>query len=704
MKTSVANIFPVFLFFSLFAQCQIHTNMKENEYKYTNHLINETSPYLLQHAHNPVDWYAWNDETLEKAKRENKMLLISIGYASCHWCHVMEHESFEDEEVAKLMNDNFICIKVDREERPDVDKIYMDAVQIIQGNGGWPLNCFALPDGRPVYGGTYFRKEQWISVLKQISAFYRERYDDLVAQAEQITAGIKNNDLSVSPDEGEKPGKKDIEKMIDGFKSGFDSINGGSKGAPKFPMPNNYIFLLHYAAITGDKSVVEDVELTLDRMSEGGIYDQIGGGFARYSVDAKWHIPHFEKMLYDNAQLVSLYSQAYRFTHKNEYRQVVEETLDFIKREMTSPEGAFYSSLDADSDGEEGKYYIWTEDEIKSITGENYHLIADYFGIGKDAVWEDEKNVPVKAMSIEELAKRYDLTEDEVAKIIAGTKRNLLEKREERIRPALDDKTLASWNALMIKGYADAYLAFGKDEYRKAALKNALFIKEKMKMADGGLYHNHKNGKATIPGFLEDYAFVSEAFTAMYKISYDEKWLYEAKQLADYAIDHFYDKETGMFFFTSDDSNGLIARKQEISDNVIPSSNSALANSLFVLGEIFSNRSYLDIAEKMTFKTVERMSSYPSYFSNYGILLLKQVYPFYSIVIYGDNADELAEEFEQYYLPNTFMLASKTKSDLPLFKDRYFENKTLIYVCTDKGCKLPVDNVKGALEQMEVSK
>ncbi len=675
--------------------------MEEEKYKYTNNLINETSPYLLQHAHNPVDWHAWNEATLAKAKDENKMLLISIGYAACHWCHVMEQESFEDEEVAKLMNDNFICIKVDREERPDVDHIYMNAVQIIQGNGGWPLNCFALPDGRPVYGGTYFRKEQWKSVLIQVSTFYKERHDDLVAQAEQITAGIGDNDLAFLADSGTPFGRQDAVKMVNNFNSSFDQIYGGRKGAPKFPMPNNYLFLLHFAALTGDKSVEEEVELTLDKMSEGGIYDQIGGGFARYSVDAKWHIPHFEKMLYDNAQLVSLYSLAYLLTKKIKYKLVVEETLEFIKRELISPEGAFYSSLDADSDGEEGKYYVWTKAEIEEVTGDDSEMIVDYFGVDRDALWENGKNVLVKAKSISRLSKKYNNREDEVEKTILDAKKNLLKKREERIRPALDDKILASWNALMIRGYIDAFTAFGNKEYLEVALKNANFILDRMKISGGGLHHNYKNGKATIPGFLEDYSLVSEAFISLYQVTFDEKWLNESKASTGYALAHFYDEKTGLFFFTSDEDANLITRKMEITDNVIPSSNSTIANSLFLLGEFFESRSYFDIAEKMLAKVSEKMISYPSSFLNWGILLLKQVYPFYSVVIYGEKAFSLSDEFRYHYLPNSILLSSKVKSELPLFRDRSVENKTLIYVCTDKGCKLPVDTVEDALKQME---
>ena len=695
----MANSLMIFLMLCVFAQCQSQSNMKESNHKYTNELINETSPYLLQHAHNPVNWYAWNDETLRKAKSENKMLLISIGYSACHWCHVMEHESFEDEEVAKIMNENFICIKVDREERPDVDRIYLDAVQMIQGNGGWPLNCFALPDGRPVWGGTYFRKEQWKKVLQSIATHYKKKPEELIAQAEEITSGIKSSDLTFIKDEKEAITKDDLDNMVHNFVAGFDRTNGGRTGAPKFPVPNNYLFLLRYAALVNNEEVLSQVELTLQKMAAGGIYDQIGGGFARYSVDAHWHVPHFEKMLYDNAQLVSLYSEAFQMTGNKEYENVVKETLEFIRREMTNPEGAFYSSLDADSEGEEGKFYVWTKSEIEEVAGDDSKIINDYFGIDGPAYWEDEKNVLVKDKTIDELSQKYNKPANEVEEIIERAKEKLLKKRAERIRPSLDDKILTSWNALMIKGYIDAYMVFGKKDYLETAIKNAGFIFHKMKKSDGGLFHNYKNGRSTIPGFLEDYSFVIDATISLYEATFDEKWINEAKRLTDYVILHFYDEQSGMFFFTPDENTNLIARKMEITDNVIPSSNSVIAKSLFLLSHIFEEKKYKNIADKMLNNIKGKMISYPSSFSNWGILALYKVYPFYSVVIYGKESRARLMEMSKYYLPNIIKSGSVTKSELPLFENRFVENKTMIYVCTEKGCKLPVEKVEDALKQ-----
>ncbi len=486
--------------------------MKNETQQQPNRLIDETSPYLLQHAFNPVDWHAWNAVTLEKAKIQNKLILVSVGYSACHWCHVMAHESFEDEEVAKIMNENFICIKVDREERPDVDQIYMDAVQLISGRGGWPLNCFALPDGRPFWGGTYFPKEQWKEILNSIIQLYSTQREKLLQQASEITEGIKRNDF-INPDAGTSGFDKEMtDDMVQHFSARFDNLEGGSKGAPKFPMPNNLLFLLRYYSQSRKPEFLAHVELTLKKMAAGGIYDQIGGGFARYSVDEHWHIPHFEKMLYDNAQLVSLYSEAYKLTKDEQYKDIIIETLEFVKRELTSPEGGFYSSLDADSEGVEGKYYVWEKNELEDLLGQNAPIIIDYFGIDQDAYWENGKNVLIKAVTISQLAEKYNKPEEVVRNLISESREKLLSKRSERARPDLDDKILTSWNGLMVKGYVDAYLATGKNEYLECAVKNANFLLKNMNTPNGGLYRSYKEGKSTVIGFLEDYAFVARSF------------------------------------------------------------------------------------------------------------------------------------------------------------------------------------------------
>lgn len=443
--------------------------------KIQNKLANETSPYLLQHANNPVDWYPWGREALEKAKAEKKLLVISIGYAACHWCHVMEHESFEDESVAQVMNDYYVSIKVDREERPDVDQIYMDAAHLITGRGGWPLNVIALPDGRPVFAGTYFRKNDWTKVLVYFKDLYQKEPETFDQEAGKLTQAIKGMKV---PGIGENTAsftKEELEESIRKIISYIDFTNGGTKGAPKFPMPSIYEFLMIYHFHTKDPKVLKAITVTIDKMANGGIYDHIGGGFARYSTDDIWKVPHFEKMLYDNGQLVSLYSNAYKVTGNKLYRKVVYETLEFIEREMTDESGGFYSSLDADSEGEEGKYYVWTKQEIDNLLGEKSEVFCDYYSINQAGNWEGN-NILFIIQKKEDLLNKYQIEEKMFDQIIYESKKILFEERNKRIRPGLDDKILTSWNALMLRGYVDAYSAFGEKSFLDAALKNGEFI------------------------------------------------------------------------------------------------------------------------------------------------------------------------------------------------------------------------------------
>jgi uncharacterized protein YyaL (SSP411 family) len=671
--------------------------MKSTEHKYTNSLIDATSPYLLQHAHNPVNWYAWNDETLEKAKLENKIILISIGYSACHWCHVMEHESFEDEHVAQLMNNYFICIKVDREERPDIDQVYMLAVQLMTGHGGWPLNCFALPDGRPIYGGTYFPKQQWLNILLNLSEVYRNDPDKVLEYAKQLTEGVKLAELVKTNEQKAEFTIDTLHLSYNNWKINFDAIEGGPNKAPKFPLPNNYQFLLNYYHHTKNKEVLEHLELTLLKMAYGGIYDQIGGGFSRYSVDHYWKVPHFEKMLYDNAQLVSLYSQAFQETKNPLYKQIVFETLAFIERELTSQEGAFYSALDADSEGEEGKYYVWKKEELQTILKENYNVFADYYNIHERGLWEHDNYILLRHDSDEIVAKKNNIGVDELQKIIADSKKTLLGIREKRVRPGLDDKTLTSWNALMLKAYIDAYNVFDEQHFLDVAIKNATFILKKQLHEDGGLNHNYKNGKSTINGYLEDYCFIIEALIAIYEATFEEMYLLKANELMTYCIVHFQDKNSGMFYFTSDEDKALITRKMELSDNVIPASNSSIAKSLFRLGHHFENESYIDISKKMLNNMLTEIEKYGAGYSNWGMLLLNYVQPFYEVAIVGKAVDEKRKALNKHYLPNVIFAGSKKDSMLPLIENRYVKDKTLIYVCSNKTCKAPVDEVSEAV-------
>ncbi len=669
-------------------------------HKHTNDLINETSPYLLQHAHNPVNWFAWNEETLEKAKKEDKLLLISIGYSACHWCHVMEHESFENEDVATIMNQHFICIKVDREERPDIDQIYMNAVQLMTGQGGWPLNCFALPNGEPFYGGTYFQTTQWKHILSAISREYETNPEKIKEHANELTKGIKTSEILPKITHNNSFNMDVLDVAVQRFKTNFDFTEGGSNRAPKFPLPNNYEFLLDYYFHTKSNDILTFVDLTLTKMAYGGIYDQIGGGFARYSTDSYWKVPHFEKMLYDNAQLVSLYSKAYQL-HKNPlYKHVVYQTLGFTKREMTAENGAFYSALDADSEGEEGKFYVWTKEELQTLLKEDYALIETYYNINNIGKWEGNY-ILLRKESDKAISKQFNISEKELITKINSINHLLLAARSKRIRPGLDDKTLTSWNALMLKGYMDAYNTFGEKEFLNAAIKNAAFIANKQLRKDGGLNHNYKNGISNLNGYLEDYCFTIEAFIALYEATFDEKWLVLSKQLMDYTIVHFYDDETGFFFFTSDEAKGLIARKMELSDNVIPASNSSIAKGLFLLGLYFENEDYTKKSTQMLKNIENEIPKYISGYSNWASLLLNQIKPFYEIAISGENLLEKRNEFYHQYLPNKIIIGSIKKSNLPLLQEKQPNEKTMIYVCYNKTCQKPVETVDEALKQIK---
>lgn len=672
-------------------------------YKHTNKLINETSPYLLQHAHNPVNWYPWTEEALNKAKQEDKLILISVGYSACHWCHVMERESFENEKVAAIMNDHFICIKVDREERPDIDQVYMNAVQLMTGQGGWPLNCFALPDGRPVYGGTYFPKEHWINVMINLADMYQHDRQKMLDYAAKLTEGVRLSEL-VQAATGEADFSRQIlDDTFSTWASRFDNTEGGPNRAPKFPLPNNYLFLLRYWLHTGNEQAKKHVKLTLEKMACGGIYDQLGGGFARYSTDMLWKVPHFEKMLYDNAQLISLYSEAYQAWKDPLYKQVVYETCAFVQRELTSPEGAFYSALDADSEGEEGKFYVWRKEELEELLGNRFPLFADYFNINSTGHWEHGNYILLRMKTDKEIAQKYNMNEEELQREIKDMKEELLAVRDRRVRPGLDDKTLASWNALMIKGYVDAFMAFNDHTFRDVAIRSGAFILNKLQKEDGSLYRTWKNGKAGINAYLEDYAACIEAFIALYEATFEERWLAAADELAQYCIKHFYDDRTGMFWFTSDIDPPLIARKMEVADNVMPASNSALARGLFLLGHHLDMPDYIAMCRRMLNNVKNEIVSYGAGYSNWGILMLNIIAPFYEVAIVGKDVDEKRAELNEHYIPNKIFAGSAHESVLPLLENKFMAGRTLIYVCENKTCQRPVSKASEALKQIKTS-
>ena len=662
-----------------------------------NRLIEASSPYLLQHAYNPVNWYEWGPEALQKAKDENKLILVSIGYSACHWCHVMERESFELVEVAEVMNAHFVCIKVDREERPDIDQIYMMAIQLMTGSGGWPLNCICLPDQRPIYGGTYFKKEDWINVLSSVSNLWAQEPEKAFQYADRLTDGIKNSEKIVFNNNSNALSRTDLLEIIEPWKRHFDMVEGGYNRAPKFPLPNNWQFMLRFSRLMEDDATHVSVMHTLEKMAMGGIYDHVGGGFARYSVDGQWHVPHFEKMLYDNAQLLSLYAEAYQYSRAPRFKEVADETVSWLKREMLSKEGLFYSALDADSEGVEGKFYVWSKQEFDEVLGTGAALLHDYFDVTNAGNWEEEEtNIIRTKYSEEEYAQVKGITVLELQAAILEAKMKLLERRSNRIRPGLDDKCLTAWNAMMIRGLVDSAQIFENDEYYQIAVKAANFILKELKTIEGSLYRNFKNDKRSIPGFLDDYAFFIDALLGLYETDFDERWLEEAKQLANYVLSKFHDPESPMLFYTSVDGETLIARKHELMDNVIPASNSVMAQNLQKLGLLFDVPDFSERAAAMLKSVHPQIKTYGSAYSNWAIQLLYEVFGINEIAIAGENPLEKIREFNHDYIPNKLFLAG-TNSQLPLLKDKQ-GLETKIYICKNNACQLPVETVDEALQ------
>ncbi|RMG19628.1 MAG: thioredoxin domain-containing protein [Bacteroidetes bacterium] len=689
----------------LLVLCQLFMACKaqpQGEQQKANRLIHSSSPYLLQHAHNPVDWYPWGEEALQKAQKENKLLIISIGYAACHWCHVMEHESFEDSLVAAKMNAQYVSVKVDREERPDVDQVYMNAAYLTSGRGGWPLNAIALPDGRPIFAATYFPKKDWLRVIDHFANYYQTNPEKLVEAAEQVTQGIHSMRFAELSDEHTLFKAEDLKLSVDKLLAEIDFQKGGLKRTPKFPMPAVFQFLLRDHYYEGRAKALEAVQLTLDQMARGGIYDHVGGGFARYSTDGAWKVPHFEKMLYDNAQLTSLYAEAYRQTKNPRYRQVVYETLAFVEREMSSPEGGFYSSLDADSEGIEGKFYVWSLEEIRELLGEDAPLFMAWFNVSEKGNWE-HGNILHITKEEEEICREFGLSKAEFEEKIAQSKAILLQARNKRIRPGLDDKVLTSWNALMLKGYVDAYRAFGEQKFLEVARKNAAFLIQNMKQPDQHLNRSYKDGKSTVNGFLDDYAFLIEAFVNLYQATFEEKWLFEADELMQYVLEHFSDEETQLFFYSSKHHDPLISTPVEISDNVIPASNSAMAKDLIYLGTYLYKDDYLQRAEKMTQKVLGNIREQPGYYANWAMVLTHFLYPPYEVAIVGEKASRIRQQFDQYFLPDAFFLGGRQEGRLQLLANKAVEGKTMIYVCQNKACKLPQTEVPAALAMMKRS-
>lgn len=669
-----------------------------NSHKYTNSLIHAASPYLLQHAHNPVNWLEWGDEAFEKAKREDKMVLVSIGYSACHWCHVMERECFEQEDTAAIMNEHFVCIKVDREERPDVDQLYMDAVQLLTGRGGWPLNCFTLPDGRPVHGGTYFPKAEWERVLKSLADFYKNKREEAMQYATELTNGVKKLDIIEKPTNPEIPTATTVEQIITNWQENMDLELGGFSWAPKFPMPSNWELFLQQHYYTQNDFLHQAVHTTLTKMALGGIYDQVGGGFARYSVDRFWKVPHFEKMLYDNAQLISLYARAYQATQNPLYKKVVGQTIEFLNRELRSNEGYYYSALDADSEGVEGKYYIWTQKELQQLLGDDEPLFSLFYSVDAYGNWEHDANILYQTRTDDELVSLTGKPINEIHQTIKKCNDILLKVREKRVSPGLDDKMVTSWNALTIKALADAYLVFNEPHYLVDAEKLFNFLRNKL-ITPNGLMRIYKNDKATINAFAEDYALLCEASIKLYEASGREEHISFAHQLMQESIAKFYDTEKELFYFKSATDSQLVTRKIDVNDDVISSSNSVFAKCLWQLGFVFDRQDYHAMAKAMVARVNAKLIKFPNGYSNWMQVIQWMNIGFKQVVVCSKlTAEVLAMHLK--YVPNAMVLRLTGASTLPLLKDKIIGDKLKVYICEDYTCGLPHNTIESALQHL----
>ncbi|HLP11851.1 MAG TPA: thioredoxin domain-containing protein [Flavobacteriales bacterium] len=653
-----------------------------------NKLATETSPYLLQHAYNPVDWYPWGNEAWEKARAENKPVIISIGYSACHWCHVMEHQSFEDADVAAIMNEFFVSIKVDREERPDIDGVYMEAVQIMTGRGGWPLNCIALPDGRPIYGGTYFPKDAWISVLQSINDLYLNQKQKVLEYAEHLQNGLHEAEIVKTNHAESGEIKFDESYVVSAFASSFDPVYGGPRKAPKFPMPCNYEFLLNYGIVKGNALVLDHVKLTLTRMAWGGIFDHIDGGFARYSVDDMWKVPHFEKMLYDNGQLMSLYAKAYAHYKDPLFKFTAKKINDYYELEMLSADGLYYSALDADSEGEEGKYYVWKKEELEQVlTAKELEFATAYYSINEIGYWEHDNYVLMRHDDEQVVAKKLDVSPDKIPILRQITDRKLRNVRSKRVKPGLDDKCLLSWNALALKGLCDYAMYAGGEVKQAVDLCEAIYTR--FRQSDGTWLRNYKNGKATIEAFSEDLGALADAVLALYELTFDEKYIQYAVDLVELLKRDFFDEQTGMFYYTSSKAEKLIVRRIEIFDNVIASSNSIIAGVLYKTGVLCGNDSYIAHGHKMVAGVSRYFENAPQAMANWLNVWLMSVVVQEEMVIVGDDYKKAVGEARGDYEPLTIWCASPGESKLPLLTGRLLKHQTTIYACKNKACKLP---------------
>lgn len=675
-----------------------------SETKSANHLIDESSPYLLQHAYNPVNWYPWSDEAIELAKAQDKPIFLSIGYAACHWCHVMEEESFENEAIAKLLNDNFISIKVDREQRPDLDQIYMAATVAINGSGGWPMSVFLTPDLEPFYAGTYFPpvdrygRPGFSTIITKLGEAFRNDRDNIEKHAKSLVERLSSG----SGQTGKKPelDKSLIENSARLLMGNYDNVNGGFGGAPKFPHASELAYLLKVYSKNNDESILEAVEFSLQSMARGGIYDQIGGGFHRYSTDAKWLVPHFEKMLYDNGMLAVTYSDAYKITHNKFYKNIVEETLDFLVREMQDSTGGFYSSLDADSEGEEGTYYVWKKSEIDRILGEGSNLFCQYYNITNNGNFENSTNIPNINSASENIGKQFGLDVREIKSLITDSKKILFGQRQNRIRPFTDDKILTSWNGLAISGLSKGYQITGNNKYKEAALQAARFIKENL-FEDNRLYHSYRHGNRMEKQFLEDYAYLIQGLIDLYEISYDYKWIKFAKQLGNNAINLFSD-ESGNLYLAPKDQDNLFMRPKDVADGAIPAPGSILIQSMIKLAEITGDKDLSKYIDKFISALAGQMNRMPtgmiSAISAYNDLVSDKV----EIILVGqNNREEFITAIYDNYVANSILVVSdRGEENIDLLEGRQSNGKTVAYLCKNFTCNLPANTPEELTRQL----
>jgi uncharacterized protein len=669
----------------------------------TNRLSEETSPYLLQHAHNPVDWYPWGEEALAAARTQDKPILVSIGYSACHWCHVMERESFEDSPTADFMNENFINIKVDREERPDLDHIYMDAVQAMTGSGGWPLNVFLTPEAKPFYGGTYFppqpihNRNSWKEVLSGVAVAFRDRRTEVEQQADNLTrhvatAGSFGIGTGASAD-ATPFSPPVLHEIRDRLLGTADITYGGFGGAPKFPQTFSIRFLLNDYFYTRNKASLDQACLSLDKMIQGGIYDQLGGGFARYATDREWLVPHFEKMLYDNALLIITLSEAFQLTQKPLYQEAIEQCIAFIDNELGNGQGAYFSALDADSEGIEGKFYVWDLRDIEAVLGEDAGIFMKYYGVTEQGNWEGTNILTRPGAD--------SLPPDEAQRLNAA-RHQLLEYRSRRIRPGLDDKILLGWNALMNIAFSKAFAALGKEAYRDRALENMRFLQSRLK-GDGLHFYSHSwKGEARLPAFLDDYASLIAAFIQLQEITGEADWLHQGRELLAYVIDHFGDPETGFFFYTHEAQQDIILRKKEIYDGATPSGNSMMASNLLYLSVVFHEEDWADRARRMVSAMRQPVTGYPGSFGGWATIFQALTYSIPEVVITGVSPENARKEFLSHLIPyRVFQSMQVENTQFPLLRDKPVEPGPLIFLCKDYACQLPVNEVATAVRSIE---